>query len=117
MNDLYLTMEDLTGEKKELTLRREDFRDPTLFEAIIKLFEVNLQYPWEEAEDINEMTLVPEMVRFSEEAGGMGSAGYVGASVSDPGSPEAIFVPTRLYPRSKGKHIMRRKSLEKKEKK
>ena len=117
MNDIYLTMEDLTGEKRELVLLKDDFKDPTVFERIVKLFEVDLQFPWEDAEDITEMTLVPETVRLSEEAGGMGSAGYVAASVGDPGASNAVFVPCRMYPKSKGKHIMRRKSLEKKNKK
>lgn len=103
---------DETLRNRLIVLKKDDFKDSNKFKNIVDLFVIG-----EDPSDVDEIAIIPEDVVVYEDAGGgMGSAGYVSASVNDSGSDDAIFVPARLFPKSKGKHIFRRKSLEKKKK-
>lgn len=75
-----------------LVLKKEDFCEPEKFEEILTV----LNIPVEKTEDDDQVTLTMTCKKediIEEDGVGMGSAGYVEASVSNPGASNAVFVP------------------------
>jgi len=76
----------------KLVLKKEDFCEPAKFEEILVVLNIPVEKTSDEDEVVLTMTCKKEDV-LEEDGVGMGSAGYVEASVSNPGASNAVFVP------------------------